>query len=171
MRKKILAGVVILLIAIQFVRPEKNDSNVSTHDVSLKYTVPEDVNQILKVACNDCHTNKTEYPWYSGVQPVAWWLDHHITDGKKHLNLSEFTKLPIAIQNHKFEEFVEMVEKDEMPLPSYTYFGLHSGANLSEAEKTALMDWAKAQQDFLKNTYPADSLVMPKRKPAPPAAD
>ena len=169
MRKKILLGIVLLLVAIQFFRPEKNISNISTHDVSVKYPVPEGVNQILKVACNDCHTNYTEYPWYSRVQPVAWWLDHHITDGKKHLNLSEFTNLPIAIQNHKFEEFVEMIEKDEMPLPSYTYFGLHGGANLSEAEKTQLMDWAKAQQQFLKDTYPADSLVMPKRRPAPAA--
>lgn len=169
MRKKILLGILVVLIAIQFVRPEKNDSNINTNHVSTKYPVPENVKKILTVACNDCHTNKTEYPWYSKVQPVAWWLDHHVTDGKKHLNLSEFTTMPIAIQNHKLEEFAEMVEKDEMPLPSYTYFGLHSGANLSETERAQLIDWAEAQMKYLEDTYPADSLVMPQRRPAPAA--
>jgi hypothetical protein len=171
MRKKLLFGLVILFVAIQFIRPEKNESNDKTYDISVKYAVPEEVNHIFQVACNDCHSNKTEYPWYSKVQPVAWWLDYHITDGKKHFNFSEYTKLPIAIQNHKFEELEEMVEKDEMPLPSYTYFGLHSGANLSEDQKKVVIDWAKTQRQYLKETYPADSLVMPKRPPAPAAAN
>lgn len=169
MLKKFIIGLLVLLLAIQFIRPEQNVSDNRTHDVSTAYNVPEDVNKVLKVACNDCHSNKTEYPWYSQVQPVAWWLDHHVTDGKRHLNFSELTSLPIAIQNHKFEEVVEMVEEDEMPLPSYTYFGLHSAANLSDTQKELVMDWARQQMDFLKQTYPADSLKMPERRPAAPA--
>jgi len=171
MLKKILIALLIILVAIQFIRPDKNESDEVAHDIRSAYTVPENVDQILRVACNDCHTNNTEYPWYSRVQPVAWWLDHHITDGKRHLNFSEFTKLPIAIQNHKFEEIIEMVEEDEMPLPSYTYLGLHSGANLDDAQKQRVMDWAQAQMDMLKETYPADSLVMPNRRPEAAASN
>jgi hypothetical protein len=169
MFKKVVIGVLILLLAIQFIRPEPNVSDDRTYDVSTAYNLPGEVGQIIKVGCNDCHSNKTEYPWYSRVQPVAWWLDHHITDGKGHLNFSEFTNQPIAIQNHKFEEIIEMVEEDEMPLPSYTYFGLHSAARLSESQKSLVMDWARAQMDLLKQTYPADSLKMPQRQAAPPA--
>ncbi len=164
MIKKILIGLLIILVAIQFYRPEKNNSNEHPYDISSNYTIPDDVQQILRVACNDCHTNKTEYPWYAEVQPVAFWLDHHITDGKRHLNFSEFTKMPIAIQNHKFEEIVEMVEEKEMPLPSYTYFGLHSEADLDEGQRQMIMDWANTQMEILKDTYPADSLVMPNRR-------
>lgn len=169
MFKKVLIGLLVLLLVIQFIRPEPNVSDNRTYDISTAYQVPGEVHQVLQVACNDCHSNKTEYPWYSRIQPVAWWLDDHITDGKRHLNFSEFTNLPIAIQNHKFEEVVEMVEEHEMPLPSYTYFGLHSGANLDEAQRELVMDWARQQMDLLKRTYPADSLKMPERRPAAPS--
>ncbi len=156
-------GLFIALIVIQFFRPEKNVSNDNTYAIAKKYTIPSEVNHILKVACNDCHSNKTEYPWYAEVQPVAWWLDHHVADGKKHLNFSEFTKRRIGIQNHKFEEIIEMVEEGEMPLPSYTNLGLHKEANLTAAQKNMLLDWAKQQMETLKNTYPADSLVLRRR--------
>lgn len=164
MLKKILIGLFVVLVLIQFFRPEKNNSNDLTHDVSTKYKVPEEVSHILRVACNDCHTNKTNYPWYAQVQPVAWWLNDHVTEGKEHLNFSSFTQLPIAVQNHKFEEVIEVIDENEMPLESYTYLGLHPEAKLTEDQKTALKTWAREQMDLLKQTYPADSLVMKRRK-------
>lgn len=164
MLKKILIGLLVVLVLIQFFRPEKNNSNDLTHDVSTKYKVPEEVSHILRVACNDCHTNKTNYPWYAQVQPVAWWLNDHVTEGKENLNFSSFTQLPIAVQNHKFEEVIEVIDENEMPLESYTYLGLHPEAKLTEDQKTALKTWAREQMDLLKQTYPADSLVMKRRK-------
>jgi len=164
MLKKILIGLLVVLVLIQFFRPEKNDSNDLTLDVSTKYKVPEDVSQILRVACNDCHSNKTNYPWYAQIQPVAWWLNDHVTEGKEHLNFSNFTQLPIAVQNHKFEEVIEVIDENEMPLESYTYLGLHPEAKLTEDQKTALKTWAREQMDLLKQTYPADSLLMKRRK-------
>ena len=49
-------------------------------NISTKYDVPADVKNILEVACNDCHSNKTVYPWYSNIQPVAWWMNEHVDD-------------------------------------------------------------------------------------------
>ncbi|TFG76432.1 MAG: cytochrome C [Flavobacteriales bacterium] len=169
MLKKILIGLGIVLIVIQFIRPDRNESNDLTYDIATRYPVSEDVAQLLQVSCNDCHSNKTEYPWYANVQPVAWWLNDHVVDGKRHLNFSTFTKMPIAIQNHKFEETIEMVEKKEMPLADYTYLGLHSEAKLTDDQREKITDWAKAQMTYLKNSYPADSLVMPKRQGPPPS--
>ncbi len=164
MLKKIVIGLGVVLLLIQFVKPAKNDSNDTTYALSNKYEVPQDVGHLLKVSCNDCHSNTTEYPWYSNIQPVAWWLNNHVTDGKRHLNFSNFTKLPLAVQNHKFEEIVEMVEEQEMPIPSYTYFGLHPEADLTKEQQEKIIAWAKAQMAYLKANYPADSLV---RKPRP----
>jgi hypothetical protein len=75
--------------------------------------------------------------------------------------------MKIAIQNHKLGEVIETVDEGEMPLPSYTYLGLHPEAKLSEAQKTVLINWARAQMDSIKANYPADSLVMPKRPGRP----
>ena len=168
MRKKILLGVLAVLVIIQFFPIEKNDSDDQLNHISKAYEVPQEVASILKVACDDCHSNKTEYPWYSRIQPVAWWLSNHVEEGKEHLNFSTFTSRKIAIQNHKLEEMVEMVEEKEMPLASYTYLGLHPGANLTEAQRQTLVTWAKAQMDTLKVHYPADSLIL-KRPSGPPA--
>lgn len=164
---KIFLALAVLLVLAQFIRPDRNESDDRTYDISTKYTVPDDVNHVLQVACNDCHSNKTVYPWYANVQPVALWLDNHITDGKRHLNFSEFTKRPIAVQNHKLEEIVEMVEEKEMPMKDYTYLGMHPEANLTDAQRELIINWAKEQMAMLKATYPADSLKMKPRQPAP----
>ena len=167
MKKKILLGLAAVLIIVQFIRPEKNVSDDTTYDFSKKYPVPVEVSSILQVACNDCHTNKTEYPWYSNIQPVGYWMNFHIVNGKRHLNLSTFLSRPIAFQNHKLEEMIEMVKEKEMPLPSYTFLGLHAKANLSDEQRQTLMNWAQTQMDTLKAQYPPDSLIMKRRSPPP----
>lgn len=163
MIKKALIALGILLVAIQFIRPAKNNSGDNTYAVSTKYQVPAEVATLMEGACNDCHTNTTRYPWYSNIQPVAWWLADHVKEGKEHLNFSEFTHRRIAWQNHKFEEVIEMVKEKEMPLPSYTWLGLHSEANLTDAQRILITQWAQAQMDVLASQYPADSLVMKRR--------
>lgn len=166
MFKKIALGLLIILIIIQFIKPEKNLSDDQSHNMALKYPVSGEVKELLRVACDDCHSNKTAYPWYVNIQPVAWFLDNHVKEGKRELNFSTFTKLPIAVQNHKFDEIIEMVEEKEMPLESYTFFGLHKEANLTAQQRELIITWAREQMTTLKNEYPADSLVM-KRKTRP----
>lgn len=167
MIKKITLVVAILLVGLQFVPMKKNESGTTDFDVSKSYAVPDHVATILQGACNDCHSNTTTYPWYSKIQPVGFWLNSHTNEGKEHLNFSDFTSLPLRVQNHKFEEIVEMVESKEMPLPSYTYLGLHPEAKLTDAQRQQLVDWAKEQMALLAATHPADSLKM---KPRPAKA-
>ena len=168
MVKKILIGLLAALIIIQFFPIEKNNSDDELDSITKKYEVPEKVDAILKVACNDCHSNNTTYPWYSKIQPIAWWLADHVKDGKRHLNFSQFLRLPIAVQNKKFDEIGKEVEEKGMPIPAYTNLGLHSGAKLSDEQRKTIVDWAHAQMDSLKAQYPADSLVLKRRGPPPP---
>lgn len=163
MVRNFLIALALLLVVIQFIHPPRNESGDLTNDISNRYVIPENVKVHLQNACNDCHSNKTEYPWYSNIQPVAWWLDGHVTGGKRHLNFNNFTHRNIAYQNHKFEEIVEVIKEKEMPLPSYTWMGLHPAANLSDQEAAEIAEWASAQMDTLKRRYPADSLVMRRR--------
>lgn len=167
MLKKILTGLglflVLVLIAIQFIRPEKNYSDNHPNDINTAYVIPSEVNQLLEVSCFDCHSDNTRYPWYASVQPVAWWLNKHITEGKRHLNFSDFTSAPLFVQNHRFDEIIETVEEKEMPIASYTFMGLHSEADLTDAQREMIIEWAKAQMSYLQNNYPADSLAFPAR--------
>lgn len=167
MIKKITLALLVLLVAIQFIPMDKNESGPTKFDISKSYHIPDNVVTILKGACNDCHTNTTIYPWYSNIQPVGFWLNHHVEEGKEHLNFSSFTQTPLRVQNHKFEEIIETVESGEMPLADYTYLGLHPEANLSAEQRQILIDWAKEQMALLASKYPADSLKMrPRNAPA-----
>ena len=159
--KKILWILLIILIVLQAYRPAKNQSNDISKDISKSYVVPEDVKTILAKACNDCHSNNTRYPWYAEVQPVRWWLDGHIVDGKKRFNLNEFDGYRIARQYKKLEECIKEVKEGGMPLPSYTI--IHKNAILSDTEKQTLCNWCEILRDSIKARYPADSLVIKKK--------
>jgi len=160
--KKLLIVLLVVFVVAQAFRPEKNNSNDTSKDISNSYVVPENVKTILAKACNDCHSNNTRYPWYAEIQPVAWWINDHVKDGKKHLNFNEFDGYRIARQYKKLEECIEEVKDGEMPLSSYTI--IHKEAKLSDDEKQILFTWCEIVRDSIKARYPADSLVIKKKK-------
>lgn len=166
MIRKILIGLLFVLVVIQFIRPAKNQGNDQSKHINTLYPMPDDVKQILAVACDDCHSNNTRYPWYNNFQPIAWWLADHVKDGKRHLNFSELAGRRTALQYHKMEEVVEMVDEGEMPLKSYTL--THGDAKLSTDQRKKIIAWAQSVMDAMKMKYPADSLVMPERPSGPP---
>lgn len=140
--KKIILGVVALLIVIQFIRPARNiNGQVLPTDISKLYSVPENVQASLKTACYDCHSNNTRYPWYVNIQPVGWYLAWHVSEGKEELNFSDFGSYSQRKQKGKFKGIANTVQKGEMPLSSYTL--IHKDAILTNEEKARLIDWAK----------------------------
>lgn len=152
MKKKILWGVLIVLVVIQFFRPAKNNGETyGANDISKTVDVPADVRLVLEKACNDCHSDHTDYPWYTNIQPVGWWMAHHVNEGTGELNFSQFNTYKLRRKLHKFEEIAEQVKKGEMPMDSYTW--MHSNAKLSNQEKETLINWAlasKAKLDTVK---------------------
>lgn len=142
MKKKLLWILLLIITGMQFIRPTRNESTtITSSDISQLYHVSPEVSDILKRACNDCHTNNTIYPWYTNVQPFGWWMQDHVDDGKRNLNFSEFGTYKPKDQDHAMEEVIEVIENNEMPLNSYTW--MHSGAKLTEEEKEILIEWAK----------------------------
>jgi hypothetical protein len=146
---------------IQFIHPKKNVSDgPQPNYIGNIYPIPADVRGILSKACNDCHSNNTSYPWYSKIQPVDWWMNKHVVNGKKHLNLDEYTNRSLRYQYHKMEETIDMVKDNEMPLNSYTW--MHKKAKLDTIEKTKLIAWAESVMENMRSKYPLDSLVRKK---------
>lgn len=147
--KKILLAILLLFILGQFIRPDKNQSNfASPNDLFAGFSAPESTEQIIKTACYDCHSNNTVYPWYSEIQPVAWWIADHVNEGKSELNFSEFLSYKPKKADHKLEEVIEMIQEGEMPLQSYTL--IHGNAKLSEIQKTELINWVQGIRTEIK---------------------
>jgi hypothetical protein len=161
--KVFLLSLLVLFVLIQFYpRGEKNQAaSPATSDITAAYQVPADAQSILKTSCYDCHSNNTNYPWYSRIQPVALWLEDHIKEGKKELNFSEFATYRPSRQYKKFKEIAHEVEEGEMPLNSYII--IHRDAVLSEAQRTTLVSWAKNEMKGMESRFPVDSLVVKKK--------
>ena len=160
MFKKIILFLFVVFIIIQFFRPAKNiatEPDAFAHDISTIYSVPDSIHEILEASCYDCHSNNTHYPWYNNVQPVAWWLSHHINNGKHGLNFSEFASYRIGKQYRRFGGIIKEIKSGGMPLSSYTL--IHRYAILSTNQKNMLSDWATQIMDSIKVNTPADSLA------------
>ena len=162
MFKKILLVLLVLLIIIQFIHPSRNISKgEQPNNISRAFNVPTEVRTVLDKACMDCHSNNTRYRWYFKIQPLDWWLTHHINEGKQELNFDEYTNKPLRYQYHKMESTVDQIKKDEMPLNSYLW--VHKDAVLTDSEKNILISWAQGITNEMKAKYPADSLVRKKK--------
>jgi hypothetical protein len=133
--RRILLGAGGIFVVLQVVPVERTNPPVVS-----ALQARDDVQQILRAACYDCHSNETRWPWYSHVAPVSWWVVDHVEHARGHLNFSDWPALDARAREHALEEIQEMVESGEMPLRSYAL--MHSGARLDAAERERLLSWA-----------------------------
>ena len=130
----------IVFVGIQFIPTKRNQSEgVPTTDFMVVNTVPQNVSNILKTSCYDCHSNNTYYPWYNKIQPVAWFLESHVDEGKAELNFSEWENYSERRKKSKLKSIVSQIEDGKMPLSSYTL--LHGDAKLSSKQKEEIIKW------------------------------
>ncbi|MCQ4035279.1 heme-binding domain-containing protein [Kaistella montana] len=155
--KKILVILLVAFVLIQFFPIDKsNPAPTPQMDFLTIKNTPESTANLIRNGCYDCHSNESKYPWYSNVQPIAWFLKDHIDEGRKELNFSTFATYEPKRQAHKLHEVVEMIEKGEMPLDSYVL--IHSEAKYSEAQKQELIQYfSKVENDIrLTHNLPAE---------------
>lgn len=132
--KIILLILVVAFVGIQFIPTNFNQSNrVPETDFVTVNNPPKNIKNTLQNSCYDCHSNNTNYPWYNKIQPVAWFLEDHIKEGKSELNFNNWTTYSSRRKNSKLRSIISQVEDDEMPLSSYTF--VHTEAKFSKSEK------------------------------------
>ena len=152
MKKTLKVIVIVLVVAFviaQFIRPSFTNPPVNTAEMlETSVTVPDNVEEILKRSCNDCHTNTTSYPWYSQISPVSWFLNNHIQEGRGELNFSIWNTYTAKRKDKKLDEICEQVKTGEMPLPSYLW--IHRDAALREGDANILCDWANQTRQSIR---------------------
>lgn len=142
-RKYILPILGVIFLLIQFIRIDKTNPPIDPNlDFLAAVNPPDVIGKRIKNACYDCHSHHTEYPWYTNVAPLSWWIKGHINGGRKHLNFSTWTTYEKGKQEHKIEECVEMLEKKWMPLFSYTW--LHPEAKMTDYEREEMIAYFKS---------------------------
>tara|TARA_R100000935_G_scaffold26814_1_gene46837 strand:+ start:34997 stop:35449 length:453 start_codon:yes stop_codon:yes gene_type:complete len=146
---KIIAGILLVVfVVIQFIPTTRNQSDtVPQTDFMLVHKVPEAIQKKIQVSCYDCHSNNTQYPWYNRVQPVAWFLEDHIKEGKAELNFNEWDSLSSRRKTSKLRAIIKQIESGEMPLDSYTL--IHRDAKFSKEETEEIINWVTQLKDSL----------------------
>lgn len=138
-------GIVCLLLVIQFTGPARsNPIAAQAQTVESHLEVSPQVATILDRSCNDCHSNKTRWPWYSRVAPVSWLVIDHVNHGRSHLNFSEWGRLDRREAADMLTVICKEVKSGTMPLSSYT--PLHPGSELSGEDVKLLCDWANSER-------------------------
>lgn len=138
-------AVLVLFIGAQAYRPDLSGPPVD-ESKSMRATaqLTPEVGAIFDRACNDCHSSKTDWPWYSQVAPVSWWLKDHVDEGRRELSFSEWGTYPRRKASVKLKEICEQVEAGEMPLKSYLL--MHPAAKLSDADKKLICEWTEQER-------------------------
>lgn len=131
-------GLLGAFVIAQFFQVGKTNPPVES-DFIQAMNPPQEVAQMLRDACYDCHSNETVYPWYTYIVPVGQWIKGHINEGREHLNFSTWNSYSAEDKSEILHESAEEIEKGKMPLGSYTW--THSKARLSDAQKQTLVGW------------------------------
>jgi hypothetical protein len=132
--KKLVVLLIVALIGIQFIPVERTNPPV-LYDID----APANVKTILKKACYDCHSNETEWAWYTQIAPLSFLTVKDVNEGRENLNFSEWGKFAMKSDQVK-DEIWEEVREEQMP--PWMYRVVHSDAKLSQEEKDALRNWA-----------------------------
>jgi hypothetical protein len=132
-----------LFVLAQFSRPARTNPVVDQSlELESRLQVSPLVSAIIERSCNDCHSNKTRWPWYSNVAPVSWLVVDDVNEGRRNLNFSEWGRYTKRDTEGLLKQICQEVKAGAMPLSIYT--PMHPGSKLSAEDKKILCDWASA---------------------------
>ena len=83
---------------------------------------------LVQRACYDCHSNETNWPWYSFVAPISWQVQIDVEEGRQEVNFSEWNR---PAQDTR--DLVRNVYINHMPPPDYQF--IHSSSRYTPEER------------------------------------
>lgn len=132
--KKFFLFLLVVLIGIQFIPVEKDNPPIKQ-----EMPMPKEVKEVLSRACYDCHSNLTEWPWYSKIAPISFLISIGVKEGREHLNFTEWDYYSFD-DNKVKKEIWEEVLKERMP--PWNYRIINPKGKLSDQDKRIIREWS-----------------------------
>ena len=156
MRKKLKWAAIIIsliFIGLQFTTPAHTNPPFNEAQTLQGTTVvPSDVSALSTRSCNDCHSNKTNWRWYTYVAPVSWFTVGHVNNGRAELNFSEWGRYGVRLKETRLRAICDQCQSGNMPLASYAR--MHREVVLSPDEVKRICDWSAEEGRRLALTHP-----------------
>ena len=141
--KRVLIGLVVFLLLGQVVRfPRTNPPIDPAREIGAAIPLTPAVSGIFERSCNDCHSNRTVWLWYSGVAPSSWLVYYDVHEARRRMNFSDWEATTPQQHNRLLDRMCSDVTKGDMP--EWQYLIMHPKAKLSAGDIQAVCDWAKA---------------------------
>jgi hypothetical protein len=132
---------VVVFSAAQLVRPERaNPPTDARRTIQARVGTPSELGAVLDRACGDCHSNRTVWPWYTGIAPVSWLMAHGVSEARKAVNFSEWAAYAPQQQRKLLAASCEDATKGKMPGP---WTLLHPEAKLSTQDVETICSAAR----------------------------
>jgi hypothetical protein len=142
--RRIAIVLIVGALAIQLARPARtNPPTDSARTMMAMAHVTPEATAVLERACRDCHSNDTQWPWYSNVAPISWFVIDHVNHGRRHFNYSDWSQDDRNEVTRLLKNTCEMTRKGEMPIASYLW--LHPEARVTDRDIVELCDWTDGQ--------------------------
>ena len=103
---------------------------------------------IFQRACQNCHSQLTEWPWYSHIAPVSWLLAHDVQQARLHMNLSQWRDYSTDDRLRLLGEIGSAVRNRKMPVQRYLL--LHPEARLTDIERAQIYLWTRTERSRLR---------------------
>lgn len=146
--KRVWISLLVALVAIQLIPVAKTNPAVDARASLLAGDgLPPNISAILQRSCQDCHSNRTTWPWYSHVAPVSWVVASDVNGGRRHMNLDEWGSYTLEKKQSRLTKICEELKSGDMPDTKYTL--IHRAAKLTDQQRTTLCDWAEATRKTL----------------------
>ncbi len=125
----IIIGGLVLFGLIQLIPIDRANPPVTREP---NWSSPE-ARALVKEYCFQCHSNETEWPWYSYIAPASWLIKFDVVEGRGNFNFSEWDRNP-----GNLSEMVRNIDRGRMPPMQYTLF--HPSSKMTAQQKQALDD-------------------------------
>jgi hypothetical protein len=140
--RRVAFGAIAAVVLIQVYRPSRTNPPMDVkQDISAVMNVDAAVQPILDRSCNDCHSNRTVWPWYSEIAPISWGVTSDVSDGRRHMNFSEWGTYPDYKRKDLLDKACKLVTQHDMP--PFTYSLIHRESALSQTDREAVCRWTK----------------------------
>ena len=152
----LLGGATIVLLASVLVHPSGlQKATQSNAPLLAGAEIDPSVMAMLEKSCQNCHSEKTEWPVYSYIAPMSWLVEGDVSQARSHMNLSRWGDYSLAEKEQLLASIGAVVRSGNMPPARYT--AIHAGAKLSLSESARIYEWAHAERRRLKLAAPAEA--------------
>lgn len=128
---RIVMGVVALFALIQLIPYGRSHANPPVTK-AVRWNSPRTA-KLFAQACQDCHSNLSNWRWYDNIAPGSWLVENDIQGGRHNLNVSEWDKPQPDVS-----EVVQAIESGGMPPIQYKL--VHPGGRLSQTQRKQLAE-------------------------------